>query len=267
MSETRSKDETEIAFDRLGDGEPLIVVGGATCDRARMQPISEELARDFQVVNYDRRGRGKSGDTQPYAVGREVEDIAALIDEVGGSVCVYGHSSGAALALNAAAAGLPIERLVLHDAPYSPEPNGEDGRRLYGETLRKLLSEDRRGDAVELFFSTTGMPASIVADMRGGPYWAALEAIAPTLAYDSAVLGHESTGGAVPVDLLDRVRVPVLVICGGANEQWWKDTASLIAGGVAHGRLTILDGAQHVVAPEVVAPVIAAFVRSVPEAA
>jgi pimeloyl-ACP methyl ester carboxylesterase len=267
MSETRSKDQTEIAFDRLGGGQPVIVVGGATCDRARMHPISEELARDFEVINYDRRGRGESGDTQPYAVGREVEDIAALIDEAGGSASVYGHSSGAALALNAAAAGLPIERLILHDPPYSPEPEGEDERRAYGENLRKLLGEDRRGDAVELFFSTIGMPASMVAGMRSSPFWPALEAIAPTLAYDSEVMGHVSTGSAVPLDLLERVRMPVLVICGGANEQWWRAAASLIADGVAQGRLEILDGAPHVVAPEVVAPVIAAFVRGVPEAA
>jgi pimeloyl-ACP methyl ester carboxylesterase len=251
MSETRSKDQTEIAFDRLGAGQPLIVVGGATCDRARMRPICDELARDFEVINYDRRGRGESGDTQPYAVDREVEDIAALIDEVGASACVYGHSSGAALALNAAAAGLAIERLILHDPPYSPEPDGEDERRLYGENLRKLL----------------GMPASMVAEMRGGPFWPALEAIAPTLDYDSEVMGHVRTGAAVPVELLDRVGMPVLVICGGANQQWWKDAASSIAAGVAHGRLEILDGAAHVVAPEVLGPVIAAFVRGVPEAA
>ena len=267
MSETRSKDQTEIAFDRLGGGQPLIVVGGATCDRARMRPICDELARDFEVINYDRRGRGESGDTQPYAVGREVEDIAALIDEVGASACVYGHSSGAALALNAAAAGLAIERLILHDPPYSPEPDGEDERRLYGESLRQLLGEDRRGDAVELFFSTTGMPASVIAEMRGGPFWPALEAIAPTLEYDSEVMGHVSAGAAVPLDLLDRVGMPVLVICGGANQQWWKDAASSIADGVAHGRLEILDGASHVVEPEVLGPVIAAFVRGVPEAA
>src|ERR671916_835023 len=90
-----SADGTRIAFERFGDGPPLIVIGGATCDRARMRDVSERFGRDRAVINYDRRGRGDSGDTQPYAVDREVEDLAALVDVAGGRASLYGHSSGA----------------------------------------------------------------------------------------------------------------------------------------------------------------------------
>src|SRR5215203_7086866 len=121
MDKVTSSDGTSIAFERLGDGPPVIVVCGAMCDRALMRPTAEELAKYFTVFNYDRRGRGDSGDTAPYAVEREIEDIAALIDEAGGSAFVYGHSSGAGLALHAAAHGLPIARLVLHEPPFVPD--------------------------------------------------------------------------------------------------------------------------------------------------
>src|SRR3712207_1174069 len=121
METVTSSDGTIIAFDRLGDGPPVIAVCGAMCDRALMRPTAEELAKRFTVFNYDRRGRGDSGDSQPYAAEREIEDLAALIAEAGGSASVYGHSSGAGLALHAAAADVPIARLVLHEPPYAPD--------------------------------------------------------------------------------------------------------------------------------------------------
>jgi len=175
METVTSIDGTRIAFDRMGDGPPVIAVCGAMCDRTLMRPTAEELAKHFTVFNYDRRGRGGSGDTVPYSLEREIEDIGALIEEVGGSASVYGHSSGAGLALHAAAAGLPISRLVLHDPPYASAD--EDSRRIareYGKELSTLLSEDRRGDAVALFFTTVGMPREMVDGMRGTPRWAEL---------------------------------------------------------------------------------------------
>src|SRR5918995_4112272 len=131
MDIVTSSDGTPIAFDKLSDGQPVIVVGGQLCDRALTRPTAEELAKHFTVFNYDRRGRGDSGDTAPYAVEREIEDIEAPIVEAGGTASVYGHSSGAALALHAAAAGLPITKLVLHEPPYNPE--GEEERRISRE--------------------------------------------------------------------------------------------------------------------------------------
>jgi pimeloyl-ACP methyl ester carboxylesterase len=255
-----SADGTPIAFERLGDGPPLIVVGGATCDRARMRDVSERFARDRAVLNYDRRGRGDSGDTQPYAVEREVEDIATLIEEAGGSASLYGHSSGAGLALHAAAHGLPVDALVLHEPPYSPDRE-EDRReaRRYGEQLRALLADGRRGDAVELFFTIVGIPEEVIGEMRRGPGWAFLEALAPTLAYDSEVMGDVATGGAVPVEPAGRVTAPTLVIAGGAGPDWMIEVARQVAGAVQRGQLRVLEGQEHVVPPDVLAPVVEEF--------
>src|SRR5215207_10589528 len=170
MEKIKSKDGTAIAFERLGNGQPVIVVGGATCDRAMTRPLAEQLAQHFTVINYDRRGRGDSGDTAPYAVEHEIEDLGALIAEAGGTASVYGHSSGAGLVLHAAAHGLPIAKLVLHEPPYVPD--GDDERRIsreYAENLKTILAEGRRGDAVELFMTTVGMPQEMVGQMRYDP--------------------------------------------------------------------------------------------------
>src|ERR687894_1285258 len=207
MDKVSSRDGTSIAFDRLGDGPPVIVVCGAMCDRALMRPTAEELAKRFTVFNYDRRGRGDSRDTTPYAVEREIEDIGALVAEAGGTASMYGHSSGAGLVLHAAAHGLPIAKLVLHDPPYAPDGDQEARRisREYGQNLKDMLSEARRGDAVELFMTLVGMPQQMVEGMRHTPRWAELEAMAPTLAYDSEVMGDLDTGGVGPAALGGRV--------------------------------------------------------------
>jgi pimeloyl-ACP methyl ester carboxylesterase len=259
LTQAMSADGTLIAFEQMGAGPPLVLVAGASCDAARMRPTAEHLARDFAVINYDRRGRGASGDTLPYAVEREVEDLAALIARAGGRASVYGHSSGAALALHAVAAGLPIDRLILHEPPYSPDI--EDHRREareYGRQLEAMLAEGRRGDALELFF-TLVMPPDMVGEMRRGPGWPALEALAHTLAYDSALMGDVSRGGAVPTDVAARVTVPTLVLVGGASPDWMIDVGREVADTVQDGQHRILDGQEHVVPPEVLAPVLKEF--------
>ena len=252
-----SSDGTPIAFERSGDGQPVIVVGGATCDRAITRPTAEELAKHFTVFNYDRRGRGDSGDTLPYAVEREIEDIGALIAEAGGTASVYGHSSGAALALHAAASGLPIVKLVLHEPPYGP--GSEEERRVsqeYAEDLQAILAEDRRGDAVELFMTTVGMPQEMVKGMRHTPRWTELEAMAPTLAYDSEIMGDSST---VPTDLVARVAAESLVLVGGASPEWMSDVGKQVADALPNGQHMVLEGQEHVVPPEVLVPVLAEF--------
>jgi pimeloyl-ACP methyl ester carboxylesterase len=260
MNKIRSSDGTTIAFDWLGDGPPVIVVGGVTCDRAMTRPTAEELAKHFTVFNYDRRGRGDSSDTAPYAVEREVEDIGALIVEAGGAASVYGHSSGAGLALHAAAHGLPITKLVLHEPPYVPD--GDDERRIsreYAEKLKALLAEDRRGDAVELFMTMVGMPQEMVDQMRNESWWAGLEEIAPTLAYDSEVMGDIIRGGTIPAEQASSVTNPALVLCGGASPAWMIDVGRQIAETMPKGRHRVLEGQEHVVASEVLAPVLAKF--------
>src|SRR5215216_2629846 len=250
MDKVTSSDGTSIAFDRLGDGPPVVVVCGAMCDRALMRPTAEELAKYFTVFNYDRRGRGDSGDTAPYAVEREIEDIGALMDEAGETASVYGHSSGAGLILHPAPPGLPIANIALHDPPYAP--NGEEERqraREYGENLKAMLSEDRRGDAVELFMTNVGMPQEMVEGMRQTPRWAELEAMAPTLAYDSEIMGDSSTGGTVPTDLAGCVMSESLVLVGGASPAWMIDIGRQIADAVANGRHRVLEGQEHAVPP------------------
>ena len=261
MDIVTSSDGTPIAFDRLSDGQPVIVVGGQLCDRALTRPTAEALAKHFTVFNYDRRGRGDSGDTAPYAIEREIEDLGALIAEAGGTASVYAHSSGAGLALHAAAAGLPISRLVLHEPPYTPDGAEEERRiaREIGERHRVLLAENRRGDAVELVMTTTGMPREMVEEMRQRPRWAELEAMAPTIVYDSEIMGDISTGGTVPADLLGRVMTESLVLVGGAGPEWMIAVGRQVADALPNGRHRVLEGQEHVVPPEVLVPVLAGF--------
>jgi pimeloyl-ACP methyl ester carboxylesterase len=261
MNKVTSADGTPIAFDLLGAGPPVIVVAGQLCDRSLTRPTAEELAKHFAVFNYDRRGRGDSGDTAPYAIEREIEDIDALIAEAGGKASVYAHSSGAGLALHAAAAGLPISRLVLHEPPYTPHGAEEERRtaRKEAQHIRALLAEDRRGDAVEYFWMSVGMPPEMVEGMRHTPRWAELEAMAHTMAYDSEIMGDISTGGAVPTDLAGRVRNETLVIVGGASPQWMIGVGEQVADALPNGRHMVLEGQEHVVPPEVLVPVLEEF--------
>ena len=174
---------------------------------------------------------------------------------------MYGHASGAGLVLHAAAYGLPIAKIVLHDPPYAPDDD-EQARRIsreYGENLKAVLSEDRRGDAVELFMTTVGTPQEMVDQMRNEPWWAGLEAIAPTLAYDSEVMGDLSRGGTIPTDLLGRVTLPALVLCGGASPVWMIEVGRQVAEAMPNGRRGVLESQEHVVLPELLAPVLAEF--------
>ena len=267
MKTVTSKDGTTIAFDRLGDSPPVIVVGGQLCDRALTRPTAEELAKHFTVFNFDRRGRGDSGDTAPYALEREVEDLGALIAEAGGRASVYAHSSGAGLALHAAA-GMPIAKLVLHEPPYNPDGDEDRQRatRKEAEHIKTLLAEERRGDAVEYFWRSIGMPQEMVDQMRHTPRWAELEAMAPTMAYDSAVMGDISRDGTVPTDLVGRVTTESLILVGGASPEWMIDVSNRVADALPNGRHAVLDGQEHVVPPEVLVPVLKEFFAGLKQA-
>jgi pimeloyl-ACP methyl ester carboxylesterase len=257
MPTVTSADGTMIAYERTGRGPALVLVDGALCHRAAgpMRPLAALLRERFTVHVYDRRGRGESSDTTPYAVAREVEDLQALIEEAGGEAYVYGISSGAALALTAAAAGLPISRLALYEPPFMAEV--EDGARIkeYTERLGELLGAGRAGDAVELFMTNVGVPAPAVAGIRAQPGWAMLEAIAPTLAYDDQVLGD----GSVPRDLARAISVPALVLAGAAGPQSLQRAARATADALPTAEHRTLDGQTHDVSPDALAPVLAAF--------
>lgn len=259
MSAVLSRDGTTVAFDRSGSGPAVVLVDGAMCSRTSgpMPALARELAPSCAVYTYDRRGRGDSGDTAPYAVAREVEDLAAVIEEAGGSAYVYGISSGAALVLEAAASGLPIIKLALYDPAFTAEAGDPQEKKAYSHRLGELLAAGRRGDAVELFLTTVGVPPQAVAAMRQQPVWALSEAIAPTLGYDDAVLGD----GTVPREKAARVAVPVLVLDGEASPAPLRHASTATAEALPHGRHQTLSGQGHDVAPEALAPVLREFFR------
>lgn len=260
MLTVRSADGTPIAYEQSGSGDPVILVGGALCVRASTGPLGEALAPNFTVVSYDRRGRGDSGDNDSYAVAREVEDLGALITALGGTAAVYGHSSGAALVVAAAASGLPITKVVLHEPPYGEDD--EESKRESdeaGATVIRLLAEYRRVQAVEAFLTMAGMPAEDAAGMASAP---GMAEVAHTLAYDFAVMDNGAPGGVVPLELIGKVTQPGLVICGSVSPPFMTEAARKVAKALPGGRLVELDGHHHVVPPEVLAPVLVEFLTA-----
>jgi len=260
METVRSADGTAIAYDQAGHGPLLIIVDGAMNTRSSgsKPQLVELLAARFTVLSYDRRGRGDSGDTQPYAAGREIEDIEALIDQAGPAACLYGHSSGGCLALDAAAQlGPKVSKLAMYEAPYNDDPAFQQAWAQYLEQLASALAGNRRGDAVAAFMRLVGMPAGQVEAMRQAPFWPGMEAIAPTLAYDHAgVIGQDPS---VPVKRAAQVDVPALVVYGTASPPFMAETATTLSKALPHAELRALDGQDHNVDPAVLAPVLTAF--------
>jgi len=252
-----SRDGTPIAFDLLGAGPRLLLISGLLCDRQTLRPLAEELADRFTVVTYDRRGRGGSGDTAPYTVEREIDDCAALIAELGGSAAVYGHSSGAGLAAHAAAAGLPITRLVLHEPPYGPDDEQSVRTTLaLSDAVRAALTEDRPADAIELFLADSGLPTEVIEQMSADPR---ARALAVTMPYDFAVMGDDTRGGTIPEDMIAKITVPTLVLVGSASDAFFRDTAARLVQILPNGAQAVLDGHDHAATAAVVAPVVATY--------
>jgi pimeloyl-ACP methyl ester carboxylesterase len=261
MSQVTSKDGTAIAYDRQGSGPAVILVGGGLVDPATGRagrwenaPLAVELAARFTVYNYDRRGRADSGDTLPYALERELEDLEALVAEAGGRAHLYGVSSGGALALEAAAAGLAVDRLAVYEVPYFVADDALQRWREYVEQLGSALGEGRRGDAVALFMRVAGATEEMVAGARSSPVWPGLEEVAHTLAYDAACIGD----GRPPTARLATITRPVLVATGG-GEGFFEQAADAIAADVPKAERLTLEGQTHVADPKVVAPVLERF--------
>jgi pimeloyl-ACP methyl ester carboxylesterase len=255
MDTVTSRDGTTIAFDRLGQGPPVVLLPGGSVDRTANAGLAAELAARHTVYNVDRRGRGDSGDTQPYAVEREVEDIAAVIDAAGGRAHLYGSSSGAGLAMHAAAAGLPVARLALWEPPYSVggRPDLPDDT---ASVYRELIDAGRRGDAVEYFMAkVVGLPPEFVANARQAPWWAQQEALAHTLAYDATVMGDYT----LPTVIARAITVPTLIVDGGASFGFLGETADALAKLIPGAQRATLDGQEHNVDPAALAPVLTRF--------
>jgi pimeloyl-ACP methyl ester carboxylesterase len=256
----RSADGTVIAFDRSGAGPALIIVGGALSERSAAAGIAAQLAPSFTVFAFDRRGRGDSGDTQPYALEREIEDIAALIELAGGSSFVFGHSSGAVLSLRATAAGLAIPRLALYEPPFFVDNSRPLEPPDYIEHLDELLAAGRREDAVEYFMTASvGVPPQVVDGMRRDPSWSGLVALAHTIPYDRQVLADTLSGSPAPLRQWASVSTPTLIIDGGASFPFLHASADAIAAVLPHAERRTLPGQGHGAAPDVLAPVLVEF--------
>ena len=252
MVETaRSADGTKIVYERTGDGPFLILVGGALNNRHSADALVPHLAQNFSVVAFDRRGRGDSTDTPPYAPAREVEDLKALIEAVGGSAMVFGHSSGAVLSLEAAAAGAAITRLAVNEPPYLTG-NAETRSATLREVEAALEARDR-ATAVEIFIRTTGVPFDPA--MKTQPWFVAMEAVAHTIPYDLALVGDSS----VPVDRLAKINAPTLGLYGGASPEWAAASIAAVVGAIPGATQKVLEGQTHAANPAVLAPVLIDF--------
>ncbi|MEZ4614822.1 MAG: alpha/beta hydrolase [Caldilineaceae bacterium] len=260
MKTVQSKDGTTLAYDIYGDGPPLIMITGASCFRNFMPVLKDAkaFAKEFTVYNYDRRGRGDSTDTQPYAIEREVEDIAAMIDAAGGKANLYGHSSGAVLALEAALR-LPdkIDKVLLYDPPYV---HNEIEKAKYGELgkrVHSLLDDGKNGPAMRTFLNGIGMPKFFVYFMPLMPGWRTMRNLAPTLAYDM-----ELTRDLPPVDRAAQVTVPMQIVVGEKSPESVKSSAGQLADAMDNVSLIELAGQDHMVSAKALLPLLTKFLKA-----
>ena len=257
-----SKDGTVIAFERTGSGAPVILVDPALCDRGMGQSrqLAKLLAPHFSVFTYDRRGRGGSGDTAPYAVEREVEDIAALVSEAGGSAYLWGMSSGAVLALEAASRLSGVRKLALYEAPFivdDSRPTTEDQWIRIGEEVEA----GRRGGAVRLFLRMVGVPGFFIALMRLSPVWPKLTGLAHTLPYDGVIVRDYQQGRPLPARRWAAVTVPTLVMDGGKSPRWMRHGNRALSLVLPSAQYRTLDGQTHKLEPKAHAPTLVEFFK------
>lgn len=261
MQHVESKDGTAIACTQGGDGPRVVLVGGGLDDGSENASLIPALADSFTLVSYARRGRGDSGDTPPYALEREIEDLAAVVDALGGRAHAFGSSSGGALLLEAAAAGLPLDRLAVWEVPYAVGGDAVAAWQAYVDALREALARDDRDRALELFLRLAGSPQEQVEQIRESEYWPGMRALAPTLAYDAACLGD----GPPPADRLSRISQPTLVITGPGGEEamqalavdFMGDSADAVVAAMPAAERQRLAAGGHMVDPSVLGPVLA----------
>jgi pimeloyl-ACP methyl ester carboxylesterase len=257
MEKVTSKDGTIIAYDKTGNGPALILVLGALNSRKSGAKLAKLLAARFTVISYDRRGRGNSTDTLPYSPQREVEDIAALIGVDGEPVNLYGHSSGAALTLEAAInLGKNIRKLAIYEVPFTLDDNTRKAANEYYKILKVLLADGRKDDAVALFVQSVGVSEKQIQAMMRLPMWKGLVKLAPTLAYDSEVLGE---GHALPASRLSHITIPTLVMHGGAGAPFMRDAAKAVCEAIPLAQLRTVADQTHGVSPKALAPVLEEF--------
>ncbi len=261
MRTTRSSDGTAIAYDTRGSGPFLVLVDGALCTRS-IGPgggLARLLANDFTVVNYDRRGRGDSADAPEYAVEREVEDLQAVIEACGDDAFVFGQSSGAVLALDAAACLPQITRLALYEAPLIVDDTRPPTGPEYHQQLTELLARGKRGAAVRLFLRLVGLPRVLIGAMRLTPLWPRLKAIAHTLPYDWLITVEHQRGLGDSLNRWSGIGQPALVLCGGSSGVWMQNGMHALANKLPRATHRTLDRQTHNLRPKIVAPELAQF--------
>jgi pimeloyl-ACP methyl ester carboxylesterase len=258
---TTSADGTTIAYERMGEGAAVVLVGGAWNTRHSPAALAELLSDGYTVYSYDRRGRGDSGDTPPYAVEREIEDLAAVIEAAGGSAYAFGHSSGAALGLEATAAGVPIVKLAMYEPPYIVDDSRPPLAADYIEHLNDLVAAGKRREVVSYFMTeAVGMPPEMVQPMLDSPMVDSMEPLAHTVAYDGQVMLRGSMhGDPLPTRWTETVTVPALVMDGGNSPTWGRNACRALARILPDVQYRTLAGQDHAAAPEAVAPVLAEF--------
>ena len=255
-----SRDGTRIAYDTWGKGPAVILVNGALADRSGNAELAQLLAPHYTVYSYDRRGRGGSGDTKPYSVQREIEDIEALIDAAGGSARIYGKSSGASLALQAAAElGEKVGKLAVYEAPYSDVDGAAKEWKEFKAQLDILLAANRNDEAVTRFLKISGAPDEALTKLKASPAWPGMLAMAPTLAYDVAVVGADRS---VPVAIAAKIKAPTLVMDGGASLgplPFMRPTADKLGKTIPDSQRRVVEGQTHDVSSKVLAPILLKF--------
>jgi pimeloyl-ACP methyl ester carboxylesterase len=256
MYSVRSADGTAIAYDKVGAGPSLILVEGALNDLSTTLPLAAHLKDHFTVYSYDRRGRGASGNTLPYAVDREIEDLGSVIDEAGGSALVFGNCSGAVLTLQGVTAGLAITGLALFEPPYIV-PGTRSRPDDYSTHLASLISAGRKEEALEFFMrADVVLPEEHIAMVRNSPMWPGLQDLVPSLDYDAAVLGDSMMPAR---EWLTSITVPTLLVDGENSNSWAKEAVRVLADVLPGGRRHTLMGHDHVLAPDALAPVMIKF--------
>lgn len=260
----KSKDGTTIAHERCGKGPVLILVAPALADRSGAVRLASLLSPSFTVINYDRRGRGKSGDTRPFAVAREIEDLEALIDKTGGKAALFGSSSGAALALEAAdKLGSKVSAVALFEPPFIVDDTRPPISQDFFEKIDSLVAADRRSDAVALFMTKgIGVPDEMVAEMKQAPMWPAMEKLAHTIPYDGAILKGLQSGKQLPAKRWMSITARVLVLDGEQSPPFLRNASRALAGVLPASKRQTLPGQDHSVvftAPEALVPVLADF--------
>lgn len=259
-----SKDGTIIEYSQVGQGPVLILVDGALCYRqfGPSQDLAAKLAPHFTVITYDRRGRGESGDTLPYAVEREVEDLAALIEVVGGTAYVAGQSSGAALAMDAANQLSGITKLALYEAPFVVDETGKPVTQAFLARLKEAVAQNQRSKAVKMFMKQVGTPGFMIVVMPLFPMWSKLTAVAHTLAYDISIIVAHGSGKPLPPTLGSNINAPILVMDGGKSPTWMRHAMHALAQTLPHANYRTLEGQTHMVKAEALVPALVEFLTA-----